>query len=91
MKHMPKKNNVSHEWHAYCKKIRKKYPIVLDEFKKQKKLNSYDFIENLSDVLKKNDIIVTDMGLSFVGTHQAFKIKKGQKLFTNSCCGGRAS
>ena len=24
------------------------------------------------------------MGLSFVGTHQAFKVKKGQKLFTNS-------
>jgi len=24
------------------------------------------------------------MGLSFVGTHQAFKIKKNQKLFTNS-------
>ena len=24
------------------------------------------------------------MGLSFVGTHQAFKIKKGQRLFTNS-------
>ena len=29
-------------------------------------------------------IVVTDMGLSFVGTHQAFKVKKGQKLFTNS-------
>jgi acetolactate synthase-1/2/3 large subunit len=27
---------------------------------------------------------VTDMGLAFVGTHQAFDIKKGQKLFTNS-------
>tara|TARA_B110000261_G_C13071853_1_gene352512 strand:- start:1534 stop:2124 length:591 start_codon:yes stop_codon:yes gene_type:complete len=24
------------------------------------------------------------MGLSFVGTHQAFKVKKNQKLFTNS-------
>ena len=34
--------------------------------------------------LKNNEIIVTDMGLSFVGTHQAFKIKKDQKLFTNS-------
>ena len=34
--------------------------------------------------MKKDDVIVTDMGLSFVGTHQAFKIKKGQRLFTNS-------
>ena len=24
------------------------------------------------------------MGLSFTGTHQAFKVKKGQKLYTNS-------
>ncbi len=73
------------EWHKYCVNIRKKYPIILDEFKKQKKtINSYVFIDALSDILKKNDVVVTDMGLSFVGTHQAFKIKKGQKLFTNS-------
>ena len=38
----------------------------------------------LSDVLNNKDVVVTDMGLSFVGTHQAFKIKRGQKLYTNS-------
>jgi len=85
LQYLPKKNNVSKDWHRYCKNVRKKYPIVLKEFRKQKKyLNSYDFIDNLSDILKKDDIIVTDMGLSFVGTHQAFKTKRGQKLFTNS-------
>ncbi len=85
LKFMPKKTNISQQWLSYCKKVRKKYPIVLDQFKKQKKyLNSYDFIDSLSDVLESKDIIVTDMGLSFVGTHQAFKIKKGQRLFTNS-------
>ncbi|MAR77936.1 MAG: hypothetical protein CMD43_03215 [Gammaproteobacteria bacterium] len=73
------------EWQKYCVNIRKKYPIILEKFKKQKKtINSYVFIDTLSDILKKNDVVVTDMGLSFVGTHQAFKIKKGQKLFTNS-------
>ena len=50
----------------------------------RKTINSYDFIDNLSKILKKDDVIVTDMGLSFVGTHQAFKVKKGQKLLTNS-------
>ena len=85
LKYLPNKINPSSEWTNYCKNIRKKYPIVLDQFKKQKKtINSYVFIDSLSDVLKKEDVIVTDMGLSFVGTHQAFKIKKGQKLFTNS-------
>ena len=85
VKYMPKNLPISKDWINYCKNIRQKYPIVLDKFKNSKKpINSYDFIDNLSEVLTKNDIIVTDMGLSFVGTHQAFKIKKGQKLFTNS-------
>ncbi len=85
IKFMPKKIKISDEWRTYCKKIRKKYPIVLSNYKKQKKtLNSYYFIECLSDLLGKNDHIITDMGLSFVGTHQAFKVKSGQKLYTNS-------
>ncbi len=85
MKYLPKKINLSKKWITYCKNIRKKYPIVLDEFRMQRKtINSYDFIDNLSKILKKDDVIVTDMGLSFVGTHQAFKVKKGQKLLTNS-------
>jgi len=85
LKFLPKKFSPSKDWLEYCKNIRKKYPIVLDEFKDQKKyVNSYDFVDNLSDLLKSDDIVVTDMGLSFVGTHQAFKVKKGQKLFTNS-------
>ena len=41
-------------------------------------------LKNYQKLLKKDDVVVTDMGLSFVGTHQAFKVKKGQKLFTNS-------
>ena len=85
LRYMPKKIGISKEWLVYCKNIRKKYPIVLEEFKRQKNtINSYHFIDQLSEILKKDDVIVTDMGLSFVGTHQAFKIKKGQKLFTNS-------
>ncbi len=83
--YLPRNKFVTNDWHKYCKDIRKKYPIVLDQFRKQTKtINSYYFIEKLSEVLKSDDIIVTDMGLSFVGTHQAFKVKKGQKLFTNS-------
>ena len=85
LKYLPSKINLSKNWLKYCKNVRKKYPIVLEKFKTQKKfVNSYYFIDVLSDVLNNNDIIVTDMGLSFVGTHQAFRIKKGQKLYTNS-------
>ena len=73
------------EWISYCKNIKQKYPVVLPEYKKQKKyVNSYYFIDVLSDVLKSDDTIVTDMGIAFQGTHQAFKVKKGQNFFTNS-------
>ena len=85
LRYLPSKINLSDNWLKYCKNIRRKYPIVLEKFISQKKyVNSYYFIDILSDVLNNQDIIVTDMGLSFVGTHQAFKIKKGQKLYTNS-------
>ena len=85
VKELPKKIHLDKNWLDYCKKVRKKYPIVLDQYKKQKKtINSYYFIDILSDILKPKDVVVTDMGLSFVGTHQAFKVKKGQRVFTNS-------
>jgi acetolactate synthase I/II/III large subunit len=85
MAYLPRKLNINNNWLKYCQNIRKKYPILTNEFKLQKNyLNSYYFIKSLSQKLNSKDIIVTDMGLSFVGTHQAFDIKKGQKLFTNS-------
>ena len=85
LSYLPRKINLSNNWLKYCQNIRKKYPIVLQKFITQKKfVNSYYFIDILSNILNKKDVIVTDMGLSFVGTHQAFKIKKGQKLYTNS-------
>ena len=71
-------------WTKYCKSIRSKFPIVESSYKSQKKVNSYYFIEELSKTLGSASTVVTDMGLSFVGTHQAFKVKKNQKLFTNS-------
>ena len=82
---LPKKIGLSKNWLEYCKKVRKKYPIVLKKYITQKKfVNSYHFVDILSEILNKKDIVVTDMGLSFVGTHQTFKVKKGQKLYTNS-------
>ena len=36
LKYMPK-NEVLKKWHSYCKSVRKRYPIVLPEYKRQKK------------------------------------------------------
>ena len=80
------KQTDKNKWIQYCKNTRKKNPILIDKFKKEKKyVNSYFFIDLLSKTINNNSIVVTDMGLSFVGTHQLFFIKsKKQQLFTNS-------
>lgn len=73
-------------WLAQCQQWRRKYPVVLPEYREQTgSVNSYHFIDVLSDVLTPGDIVVTDMGFAFQNTHQAFRVKQGQRVFTN--CG----
>lgn len=76
------KNN-KHEWVEYCKKIKSKYPRIIPEHKSDKYINSYEFIDRLSDKLNNTDIIVTDMGTALLSGHYAIKIKDGQKMFTS--------
>ena len=53
--------------------------------KKQKKyINSYYFVNVLSELLNKKDVIITDMGFSFTTSHQTLEAKGGQKFHTNS-------
>ena len=77
------------DWQGQCQKWKKKYPVVLPEYRNQAgSVNSYHFIDLLSEALTPEDVVVTDMGFAFQNTHQAFRIKKGQRVFTN---GGLAS
>lgn len=72
-------------WIEKCAEWRRCYPVVSSQQHGQSKwVNSYHFVDKLSDMMDENDVIVTDMGVSFQGTHQALKIKKGQRFFTNS-------
>lgn len=72
-------------WVSQCRSWKEKYPVVLPEHRAQRSpVNSYYFVDVLSDVLTREDVVVTDMGIAFQGTHQAFRVKKGQKFFTNS-------
>lgn len=70
-------------WERVCKKWKLIYPNVVSSYKKQKKyVNPYFFIERLSEKLNSKDIIVSDTGGNLTWTIQAFKIKKGQRLFS---------
>ena len=71
------------EWLKRAREWKKKYPIVQRKFFKQKKyVNPYVFIEYLSKILNKQDIIIADDGAHLTWTMQAFKVKYGQKLFS---------
>jgi len=74
------------EWIEQCRKWKEKYPVVLPEYWRQKgSVNSYVLIDILSDLLTTDDVVTTDMGFAFQNTHQVFRVKKGQRVFTN--CG----
>ncbi|PHX88684.1 MAG: acetolactate synthase [Pelagibacteraceae bacterium] len=77
------KYSINSHWENICKNWKKNYPNSLSSYVNQKKyVNPYFFFERLSDKLNNRDIIVSDTGGSLTWTVQAFKIKKGQRLFS---------
>jgi acetolactate synthase I/II/III large subunit len=70
-------------WLKKCNNWKERYPIVKKEYYNQKKfVNPYVFIEELSKILNKKDVVIADDGGHLTWTIQAFKVKKGQKLFS---------
>jgi acetolactate synthase-1/2/3 large subunit len=77
------KFTTSNKWKKKCQEWKRFYPNVKKSYFNQKKFtNPYSFIDLLSDKLNKKDIIITDDGGHLTWTIQAFKIKKGQRLFS---------
>ncbi len=50
------------------------------------RVNSYDFIDQLSRKISKNDVVVTDMGTSFTCTMQSLRSNGFNRLITSSAC-----
>lgn len=72
------------EWFAYCEKIKNTYPPVLPHMRLQKNyVNSYHFIDVLSDCMKENEVIVVGDGTAFTCTYQCIRLKRGQRLIGN--------
>ena len=62
---------------------KKKYPIVLENYRNQKKyVNPYFFMEKLSNFLNKDEVVITDDGAHLTWTIQALKVLKKQRLFS---------
>ncbi len=75
------------DWLDWCITRRRRYPSVLPEYREQKDfVNSFYFVEVLSEVMSPDDVIVLGDGTANTCTFQAIELKKGQRLFTNSGC-----
>lgn len=75
------------EWVAYCQVMKNKYPLVENYHQDNGYINSYRFITKMSDYLKDNHIVVTDMGTALLSGHQNIKLKPNQTMFTSQGLG----
>jgi len=73
------------EWLGRCNEWKEKYPVVLPEYYHRKKyINTYVFIDILSELMNERDILVPgSSGSCSEITMQAFKVKNGQRIFNN--------
>lgn len=72
-------------WLAWCRERLERYPAVLPKHREfNGYVNPYHFVERLFDCLRDDDIVVTSNGSACVVPFQAAKIRKGQRLFSNS-------
>jgi acetolactate synthase-1/2/3 large subunit len=70
-------------WFKRCKEWKNKYPVILPQYWQQKKyVNTYVLIDILSHLMRETDILVPgSSGSCSEITMQAFKVKKGQRIF----------
>lgn len=72
------------DWIEQCDHYRAQYPFIGPEHADQKGyMNMYSFIDRMNAHLHPKQIIVTDMGTALLCTHQAIKLRDGQRLITS--------
>lgn len=82
------------DWNDYCKNLKQKYPVVLDEYEQESPINSYYFVDMLSKKISDNTSIVVDTGSVCNVVSQSFNIKENQRYIISaglSCMGFWAS
>ncbi|HEY3172103.1 MAG TPA: thiamine pyrophosphate-binding protein [Thermoanaerobaculia bacterium] len=71
----------SEKWLAACADWKRRYPAVASEAYAEKGfVNSYAFVDHLSDLLHGGEVIVTGNSLDACSVYQAFRVKPGQRV-----------
>jgi acetolactate synthase-1/2/3 large subunit len=72
-------------WLEWCRERVRRYPVVQPHHRNpDKPLNPYHFMDLLFDQLNEHDTVACGDATACVVTFQAGKLKKGQRLFSNS-------
>jgi acetolactate synthase-1/2/3 large subunit len=87
LENVTKINPDINEWKTKCDYYRIEYPIINDDYKDDKYVNSYSFVNKLTQQLSDDEIIVTDMGTGLLSGHQAGHLKENQTMFTSQGLG----
>lgn len=71
-------------WKERIKDWVERYPVCLPEyFEQEEKVNPYVFMAALSEESKEGDNIVLEIGSSEVWAMQSWKVKEGQRIFSD--------
>ena len=69
-------------WIRKTTEWKEKYPVVLPEYRNQDPVNSYHFIDKLSNFASDDANVLVDTGSCFHVAAQTWKVKKGQRYIT---------
>jgi acetolactate synthase-1/2/3 large subunit len=72
------------EWIDACSQWKERYPLIVDEYHTDTEhVNSYVFMDKLSNFLSSSDALVAGNGLDTVSYIQVYKVKEGQRTYTS--------
>lgn len=74
---------INNEWIDECNKMFQKFPLIEHAHYDDIFPNSYRIIDKISDYLKPDQIIVTDMGTALLSGHQAIRLKPNNIMFSS--------
>jgi acetolactate synthase-1/2/3 large subunit len=68
-------------WRDACAAWKSRYPVITDDYRRNPaNVNSYLFMDALSDAVEAEDTIVPGAGLDTVSTYQALRVARGQRV-----------
>jgi acetolactate synthase-1/2/3 large subunit len=79
-----RKFDLDADWTVACREWKQRYPTVTPEQRAEREyVNSYVFVDRLSECLAPEDLVLTGNALDAVSVIQAFKVTLGQRVYTN--------